>query len=205
MKNRRAMGRCYYEWTQPLQLHRKITKDTGCRSRYIYFHHWRKRIYAACPNVTKIVLFSYLLITPSLTMMQKVSLFCLQRSRNNHESMVIIYIRYSSDYLSSTKSYDFRRSNGQRIQPHWVCNHIPFIGKWLFFNSRNHHKRKREIHTFMWRKKDYIVRASHIEYTTTFIATGQSTNNMAFILEPSIISMEEVIVKAISSGTSMTG
>ena len=45
-------------------------------------------------------------------------------------------------------------------------------------------------------KKDYIVRASHIEYTTTFIATGQSTNNMAFILEPSIISMEEVIVKS---------
>ena len=137
------MGRCYYEWTQPLQLHRKITKDTGCRSRYIYFHHWRKRIYAACPNVTKIVLFSYLLITPSLTMMQKgFFIFCLQRSRNNHESMVIIYIRYSSDYLSSTKSYDFRRSNGQRIQPHWVCNHIPFIGKWLFFNSRNHHNEK---------------------------------------------------------------
>lgn len=110
--------------------------------------------------------------------------------------MVIIYIRYSSNHLPSTKSYDFRRSNGQRIQPHWVCNHIPFIGKWLFFNSRNHHKRKREIHTFMWRKKDYIVRASHIEYTTTFIAAGQSTNNMTFILEPSIISMEEIIIKS---------
>ena len=43
-------------------------------------------------------------------------------------------------------------------------------------------------------KKDYIVRASHIEYTTTFIAAGQSTNNMTFILEPSIISMEEIII-----------
>ena len=45
-------------------------------------------------------------------------------------------------------------------------------------------------------KKDYIVRASHIEYTTTFIAAGQSTNNMTFILEPSIISMEEIIIKS---------
>ena len=45
-------------------------------------------------------------------------------------------------------------------------------------------------------KGNYIIRASHIEYTTTIIAANQSISNITFILEPSIISIDEVIVKS---------
>ena len=44
--------------------------------------------------------------------------------------------------------------------------------------------------------KNCIIRASHIEYKTVFTSVPPSIKDVEFILEPSIISMEEVIVKS---------
>lgn len=45
-------------------------------------------------------------------------------------------------------------------------------------------------------KKDYIVRVSHIEYTTAFKTIEPSVDNLTFMLEPSVVRMEEVIVRS---------
>ena len=44
--------------------------------------------------------------------------------------------------------------------------------------------------------KNCIIRASHIEYKTVFTSVPPSIKDVEFILEPSIISMNEVIVKS---------
>ena len=44
--------------------------------------------------------------------------------------------------------------------------------------------------------KNCIIRASHIEYKTAFTSVPPSIKDVEFILEPSIISMNEVIVKS---------
>ena len=44
--------------------------------------------------------------------------------------------------------------------------------------------------------KNCIIRASHIEYRTVFTSVPPSIKDVEFILEPSIISMNEVIVKS---------
>lgn len=44
--------------------------------------------------------------------------------------------------------------------------------------------------------KNCIIRASHIEYKTAFTSVSPSTKDIEFILEPSIISLNEVIVRS---------